>query len=167
MEVKVKISTIYECTLERAFKTPMLCDVSKIHTGLGVMPKVTHTTDDDNWGQVGSSKKIFAAKSLTQKGGYASMDSVLERVENQYWKIQVDDFQFWVLGFYRFVGEWKTTELKANQIFVEYTYTLYAKNKLLYPAQMVFAKTFWKVYMKQVIENIRQLAYNKEPYLYD
>lgn len=167
MEVKVKISAIYECSLERAFKTPMLCDVSKIHTGLGVMPKVTHTTDDDNWGQVGSSKKIFTAKSLTQKGGYASMDSVLERVENLYWKIQVDDFQFWVLGFYRFVGEWKTTELKANQILVEYTYTLHAKNKLLYPVQMVFAKTFWKIYMKQVLENIRQLAYNKEPYLYD
>ena len=46
MITKVNVSTIYECSLERAFKTPMLSDVSKIHTGFGIMPKVTHTTDD-------------------------------------------------------------------------------------------------------------------------
>lgn len=93
MVFKVKISTIYECSLERAFKTPMLCDVSKVHTGFGVMPKVTHSTEDENWGQIGSSKKVFAAKSISQKGGFASVDNVLERVENKYWTIEVNNFQ--------------------------------------------------------------------------
>lgn len=46
---RVKITTIYNCSLERAFKTPMLCDVSKVHTGFGIMPKVTHCTNDENW----------------------------------------------------------------------------------------------------------------------
>ena len=110
MILKVKVSTIYQCSLERAFKTPMLCDVSKVHTGFGIMPKVTHTSNDQNWGKPGSSKKIFTAKSLTQKGGFSSIDRILVRNENEYWKIQVDDFQFWVLGFYKFVGEWQTTE---------------------------------------------------------
>jgi hypothetical protein len=77
MKFTTKITTIFNCSLERAFKTPMLCDVSKVHTGYGLMPKVTHTTDDENWGQVGSSKKVFVAKSLTHKGVFGSVDNVI------------------------------------------------------------------------------------------
>lgn len=111
METKVTVSTIYNCSLERAFKTTMLCDVSKIHTGYGIMPNVTHVTDDENWGKPGFCKKVFAAESLTQKGGYASIDKVIERVENKYWKIEVSDFQAWMLGFSRFTGEWQKPKL--------------------------------------------------------
>ena len=67
MITKIKTSTIYECSLERAFKTPMLCDISKVHTGFRIMPKVTHTTDDKDWGRPGSSKKVHIAKPLSQK----------------------------------------------------------------------------------------------------
>ena len=69
MITKVSVQTIYNCSLERAFKTPMLCDVAKIHTGYLIMPKVTHCTEDENWGIPGNSKKVFFAKSFTQKGG--------------------------------------------------------------------------------------------------
>lgn len=167
MQTKVKVSTIYNCTLERAFKTPMLCDVSKVHTGYGIMPKVTHCTDDENWGKPGFSKKVFVAKSLTQKGGWASVDKVIERIENSYWKIEVSDFKSWMLGFTRFEGEWQTTELEPNKILVEYTYTLYSNVTLLYPLNWLFTNTFWKAYMKRVLENIRQMAYTNEPYLYE
>ena len=167
MTFHVKVTTIFNCSLERAFKTPMLCDVSKIHTGFLFMPKVTHCEDDENWGKPGYSKKVYVASSLTQKGGFASMDSVLEREEKQYWKIEVSDFQSWILGFHKFIGEWKTTELKPNEIQVEYTYSLYANQPLLYPINWVFAKLFWKIYMKRVIKNIKKMAYNNEPYLYN
>lgn len=167
MEIKVKVSTTYNCSLERAFKTPMLCDVSKVHTGYGIMPKVTHCTEDENWGQVGSNKKVYVAKSLTQKGGFASMDNILERFENEYWKIQIDDFQSWMLGFHKFVGEWRTTKIDTNNILVEYTYTLHSDKPLFYPLNWLFAKTFWKTYMKRVLENVRQMAYNNEPYKYE
>ena len=125
----------------------MLCDVSKIHTGWGIMPKVIHVTDDDNWGQPGSSKKIHVAKSLTQSGGFSSVDRILEREENKYWKIQVDEFQSWMLSFYKFVGVWKTRELAEQKVLVEYTYYLYSNTPLLYPLNYIFAKTFWKTYM--------------------
>ena len=167
MEIKVKISTIFNCSLERAFKSPMLCDVSKVHTGMGIMPKVTHCTDDQDWGKPGFSKKVFVGKSFTQKGGFASMDKVIERIENKYWKIEVSDFQSWMLGFYKFTGEWQTTEKAQNKVLVEYTYTLHANSILLYPVSWIFAKTFWKKYMKQVLENIRQMTINEEPYLYN
>ncbi|MCA6379327.1 MAG: hypothetical protein IM613_17385 [Cytophagales bacterium] len=167
MEYKIKVTTTYKCSLERAFKTPMLCDLSKVHTGFGLMPKVTHCSEDENWGQVGSKKKIYAAKSLTQKGGFVSVDHILERIENDYWKIQVDDFQSWMLGFYKFVGEWKTTKIATDNVLVEYTYTLHSDNLMFYPLNWLFAKAFWRMYMKRVLENVKQIAYDKEPYKYE
>lgn len=83
MIFKVTVSTIYICSLERAFKTPMLCDVCKVHTGYGMMPKVTHSTNDEHWGKPGFSKKVFVAKSITQKGGFASVDKVIEKKRKQ------------------------------------------------------------------------------------
>lgn len=166
MKTKIKVTSTYKCSLERAFKTPMLCDISKVHTGYGVMPKVTHCTDDQLWGQPGSSKNVHVAKSLTQKGGFASVDRVIERIENKYWKIEVGDFQSWMLGFSKFTGEWQTTEIEKNNILIEYTYTLHSDIALLYPINWLFAKTFWKTYMKRVLENIRRMTDNKEPYLY-
>lgn len=167
MTYRVSVSTIFNCSLERAFKTPMLCDPSKVHTGFGPVPRVTHSTDDKEWGQPGSSKKIHVAPSLTQKGGFASVDHVLERIENQYWKIQVDDFQSWMLGFTKFVGEWKTTELQPNKVQVDYSYTLHSNSLLLYPLNWLFVQTFWRIYMKRVLENVRQMAYGKMPYQFD
>ena len=167
MITKIKVTTIYECSLERAFKTPMLCDVSKVHTGYGVMPKVTHCTDDENWGKINSTKKVFVAKSWTQKGGFASVDKVIDRIEDKYWKIEVSDFQAWMLSFYKFVGEWQTTEIEKNKILIEYTYAMHSSNILFYPLNWLFTKVFWKSYMKRVLENIRQLVYKNEPYLYD
>lgn len=166
MQTKIKITTIFNTTLQRAFKTPMLCDVSKVHTGYGIMPKVTHCTNDEHWGQPSFSKKIFVAKSFSQKGGWASVDKVIERIENKYWKIEVGEFQSWMLGFSKFVGEWQTTEIEKDKILVEYTYTLHSNLILLYPLNWLFAKIFWKTYMKRVLENVRQIAYNNEPYLY-
>lgn len=166
MTTQVSVSTIYHCSLERAFKTPMLCDVSKVHTGFLFMPKVTHCTDDEAWGQPGSSKKVFVAPSLTQKGGEASVDKILIREENKYWKIEVCDFKAWMLGFTNFIGEWKTTELEPHKILVDYTYTLHSNTIFLYPPQWLFAKIFWRIYMKRVLENVRKMVHNNEPYAY-
>lgn len=95
------------------------------------------------------------------------MDTVIERIENSYWKIDVSDFQSWMLSFTKFVGEWKTTELAPNKIAIDYTYTLHSNIAILYPLNWLFAKTFWKIYMKRVMENIRKMTNEKEPYLYE
>jgi hypothetical protein len=144
----------------------MLCDITKVHTGFWLMPKVINCTDDQNWGKPGSSKKVFVAKSLTQKGGWASVDKVIERIENKYWKIEVGEFKSWMLGFTKFVGEWETTEIEPNKILITYSYTLHSHTTLLYPANWIFAKTFWRVYMKRVLGNIIKMANDQEPYLY-
>ncbi|HAA01225.1 MAG TPA: hypothetical protein PK637_14175 [Flavobacteriales bacterium] len=164
MKFTSRLKTVFNCSLERAFKTPFLCDVSKVHTGYGLMPRVTYCTDDKDWGNPGAVKKVFVAKSISHKGGFASTDKIIERIENQYWKIEVSDFQTWMLGFTRFVGEWKTTEINPDKIEVTYTYTLHAGNPLLYPFNYLFAKLFWRVYMKRVVKNIRNMIENEEPY---
>ncbi len=166
MTFTTSITFIYDCSLERSFKTPMFCDVSKVHTGFGLMPKVTKVSDDEHWGQIGSTKKVYVAQSATQKGGFASVDKVLERIENEYWKIEVSDFQAWMLGFTKFVGEWRTMALAANQTKIDYTYTMHAHTALFYPFCWLFTKLFWTTYMKRVAENVKQLAYSNEPYLY-
>lgn len=166
MTTTVTVTAIYHCSLERAFKTSMLCDVSKVHTGFGIMPRVTHCTGDEHWGQPGGSKKVFVAKSPTFAGGEASTDKVIERIENKYWKIEVSDFKSWMLGFTKFVGEWTTTELEKDKVLIEYKYTLHADTIWLYPLNWLFTKTFWRIYMKRVLENIRKMAYGNEPYMY-
>ncbi|AEA45841.1 hypothetical protein [Fluviicola taffensis] len=35
MATKITVKTIYHCSLERAFKTLMLCDVAKVHKSFG------------------------------------------------------------------------------------------------------------------------------------
>jgi len=162
----IKVQTIYHCSLERAFKTAILSDVTKIHTGKGIMPKVTGVLEDESWGQVGAVKKIIVGKSLTFKGGESSTDQILERKENDYWKIEVANFKSAMLGFTKFVGTWKTTELAANEIQIDYTYELHATKWYFYPFNWIFAKLFWKGYMKQVLDNIRKMIENKEPYMY-
>ena len=55
-----EITTIFDTDLERAFKSPMLCDVTRIHTGSFVTPKVTR-----------GSPKIHLGKTAPFKGGEA------------------------------------------------------------------------------------------------
>lgn len=145
----------------------MLCDIARVHTGFLFVPRITHCTDDEHWGEPGQAKKVFAARSLTQKGGWFSSDKVLERTELQYWKIEVGEFKSWMLGFTRFVGEWSTTELEPGTVRVHYRYTLYANTPLLYPLNWLFTKLFWPIYMRQVLRNIRGMIAENAPYLYD
>ena len=166
MPSRVRRVTIYRCPLERAFRAPMLGELTHVHTGFGLMPRVTHCTEDTGWAAIGSSKKVFMAQNLGFGGGYASMDRVLERVENQRWAIEVSDFHGWMLGFTRFVGEWETREVAPGEVEVRYTYTLYGDSPWFAPARWLFAHTFWRLYMGRVLDNVRKIAYNDGPYGY-
>lgn len=166
MQTKVEITAILDTTLERAFKTPMLCDIRKIHTGSAITPRVTHCTDDVTWGQPGGSRKVHMAKTWNFKGGEASLDTVLERKENAYWKIVVSDFKTYSMGFEKFQGEWFTEQLPNGKIQVRYVYTMFSHSLLMYPFHLFFTKVLWKSYMKQVMRNIIQLIREESPYLH-
>ena len=145
----------------------MLCDISKVHTGFFGVPKVTHSSEDEHWGKPGHFKKIHAAPNFIQKGGYAFNDTILERVENEYWLIEVSEFQSWMFGFERFVGKWETTLLAENTVRIDYAYALHSGSALLFPFHWIFAKTFWRIYMKRILRNVRAMAEGDEPYLFE
>jgi hypothetical protein len=167
MQTTTELTTIFNTTLERAFKTPMLCDITKIHTGHGVTPRVTHCTEDETWGKPGGSRKVFMAKTLTFKGGESSLDKILERKENEYWKIEISDFKSPSMGFKKFQGEWFTKQLADGSVEVRYKYTMFSDSKVFYPFHLLFTKVIWKNYMRNVIENIRMLAISEAKYLHE
>jgi len=167
MDFQIHITAIYNCTLERAFKAPVLGDLTKVHTGFGPLPAVTGTTNDENWGKVGAIKNILAARSLTFCGGEVSTDKIVERIENEYWKLQVGNFKTWMFQIWQFTVEWATKELGPNLIQIRYSYTVHANGVLLIPFQWLFAKLFFKRYMRQVLENVRKMAEGDEPFLFD
>jgi len=72
-----------------------------------------------------------------------------------------------MLGFYIFVGQWKTTTLEPNKIEVEYAYELHSSMLVQYLINWLFPKLFWNIYIKRVLENIREMVDNNEPYLYE
>jgi hypothetical protein len=71
-----------------------------------------------------------------------------------------------MLGFNRFVGSWQTTQINEQTVRIDYTYELHFTTPFFYPLNWLFARLFWLRYMKHVLENVRQLAYNNEPYRY-
>lgn len=145
----------------------MLCDISKVHTGFLFMPKVTHSSEDDTWGQIGSSKKLHFKGALIPRGRFMAVDHIVKRDENVCWNIQIDNFQPWSLGFSKFVGEWRTTQCAPDVILVEYSYTLHAFKPLYFPIQWLLAKVFWRLYMKRVLANVRHMVDTNEPYCFD
>lgn len=165
MQTKTKISATFDTSLERAFKSPMLCDITQVHTGYGITPKVTHCTEDARWGKVGGSRKVHLGKSLTIKAGATSLDIVLAREENRYWKIEICDFSSCMFGFEKFQGEWTTRQQPDGKIQVEYCYTLFSNSVLFYPFHFLFTKLVWRNYMKHTLENVRKLAVTNAPYL--
>ncbi|MCK6641293.1 MAG: hypothetical protein L6Q81_14530 [Bacteroidia bacterium] len=166
MRTSVTVTAVYHCSLERAFRCPMLCDITKVHTGYGMMPRVTYVAEENNWGKPGGTKRVFMASSFAVKAGSSMIDKVIERKENEYWKIELSDFTFFAWGFKKFTGEWSTKELSRDQILITYTYTTHAGNPLFYPVNWLITHLFWKVYLKKVLENIRKLSCGNEPYQY-
>lgn len=166
MQTSASLTTIFHTTLERAFKSPILCDVTKIHTGYGVTPRVTHCTEDETWGRPGGSRKVFMAKTATFKGGESSLDKVLVRRENEYWKIEISDFKSFSMGFNKFQGEWFTKQLEDGSVEVRYTYTMFSDSLVFYPFHWLFTKVIWRNYMRNALENVRKLVMEEAEYLH-
>lgn len=121
--------------------------------------------DDESWGQVGGTRRVFMSGNLFFKAGEAMLDKVIAREENKFWVIELTDFKFPSMGFNKFRGEWKTSENPDGTIQIIYTYTLFSKWGILFPYHYPFVKIFWRIYMKHVMENIRKLADEESPYV--
>jgi hypothetical protein len=167
MQTSTSVSAIFNCSLERAFKTPILGDATKtIGAGYGFIPRVTHFINDKTWGNVGGSRIPYAEKNLATKGGPIGIDRILVREENKYWKWELTDFRLWAMGFTKFEGELFFEARKNQDISVKWIYTLHSKGILAYPVQWLFARISWNGIMRKAFKKMKYLAETEDSFIY-
>jgi len=168
MKFSYEITDVFNCSLERAFKAPILGDATKFMKGYLFQPPVTGFEDDENWGQINGIRYPINNGNLFVKKGRMFKDVILERTENSYWKWTIYDFEFKSLFFAsKAIGEWHVKRLNENKIEVTYTYTYHSKNWLFNPLTWVFVKIQIKGIMKRALLGIKEQAQSNEPFIYE
>lgn len=165
MKSNCTVTSELNCSLERAFKTPILGDATKF------FPKyfgLVGFADDETWGREGGSR-IPLVKSVFRKIPKRTFfDQVIKREENKYWNWRISEFKnglkFLAI---KSEGEWFVSENKNGFINVKYSYTFTSKNKLIHPFTWYFTKIFWNFLMRKAIKQIKILAETEAPYIYD
>lgn len=166
MKTTVEVQETFHCSLERAFKTPILGDATQFLVGYGPVPAVVKFTDDDTWGKPGGRRIPHSARNAASKGGEIGVDEVYIREENRYWKWGVAEFRQWSMGFTEFQGELFFKELAPDRIHVRWVYTLFSRSVLAYPFHWLFGTIFWKGQMKIAVRKMKDYAESKAPLLY-
>lgn len=168
MKVATHVSDTFQCSLERAFKAPILGDATQFLTGYLLQPGVSDFEKDKTWGRIGGVRyPVTQGNWLIPKGRMAK-DEVLERIENQYWKWTLYDFEVSALFFVtNGIGEWTVKESEDRLIGVKYTYTYHSRNWLMHPLNWLFVKIQIRGMMKKAIKGIKQQAESNAPFIYD
>lgn len=167
MKTVLKVEAIFLCSLNRAFRTPILGDATQFLVGYGPVPGVVKFTEDHTWGKPGGTRIPHSARNLLSKGGPIGKDEVILRKENEYWKWGVKEFYQPSLGYTAFIGEMNFSTLGNDKIAVEWTYTLHSNSKLAYPFHSFFGQLFWKGQMKIAIQKMKKYAESDAPFLYE
>ena len=150
-----KITDVFECSLERAFKAPILGDATKFMKGYLFQPPVTGFEDDKTWGEINGIRYPISEGNFLVKKGRMFKDVILERIENKYWKWTIYDFEFNSLFFVqKAIGEWMVKELNENKI--TYTYTYHSKSWIYKPLTWLLVKIQIKGIMKRAMVGIKK-----------
>ncbi|MDP5169379.1 MAG: hypothetical protein NWR72_03985 [Bacteroidia bacterium] len=167
MKTILTVEETFSCSLERAFKTPILGDATQFLVGYGVIPAVVAFTDDSTWGKIGGHRIPHSAKNIASKGGEIGIDRIADRKENEYWKWGVTEFRQWSMGFTEFAGELFFSQNSDNSVAVKWVYTLHSTSPLAYPFHWLFGNIFWKGQMNVGIQRMKSYAESDAAFLYD
>lgn len=164
---KFLIKEIFNCSLERAFKSPILGDATQYLDGHFLQPPVVGFEDDETWGKVGGFRYPVTNGNLFLKKGRIFKDEVLERVENDYWKWTIYNFEVNSLFFAeKELAMWKVNKLSENTFEVEYSYQFYSKNILLQPINWIFMQFQYRGMMKKALKGIKAFAESDQEFVY-
>jgi len=166
MLVKNTIHANFKCSIERAFKTPILGDATKMLTGYGVIPACIGFIDDETWGQAGGHRVPITGGNLFTRQGRQAFDLILVREENKYWKWQIDDFEPAMFFASKAQGEWWCSQNTDGTIAVQWDYTLYSRNIFTHPITLVFVKIFWLGMQKMAIRKMKAIAESDITFVY-
>ena len=161
MIVKKTHCIIIECNIERAYKTPIYCDLKKIMTGYGPLPPSEGVINDITWANEKGERTVLAFRKEL------CTESIIERVENKYWKYQLTNFKqntfFFVV---KVEGEIWVKEITAEKQELKSTYSFHNKYFLTAPITYLFVKLLWSGLQKKGLKNMKYLAETKVPYVY-
>ena len=147
MKTKATVSAIFHSSLERAFKTPILGDVTKFLVGYGPVPAVVKITDDATWEKPGGTRIPSWSKELASNGGPIGIDQVYVQ-ENTYWEWG-GNFPAAQHGFHmEFRGQMSFTEQAPEQYGWRDLHLVFPL-VLAYPFHWFFTKVFWRGQMKR------------------
>jgi hypothetical protein len=162
------ISAVFKCTIDRAFKTPILGDATKILIGPGGFRLVVGFVNDETWGTTGGHRVPVANGFLFLKPREHGFDQIFARDENRYWKWGVSKFDS-VFFFFSIenCGEWWVTDNNNGTISATWKYTWFSRNIITHPINWLFVKLVWSRIMKNGMANIKQMAEMETPYIYN
>ncbi len=159
--VSKKHIKIINSSIENCFKTPIYCDVKKIMTGYGVLPPSEGVIHDANWANPKGHRTVLAF------GKPLCTERILSRLENEYWKYELVDFQQSTFFFTsKVIGEISVKEIEKNKCKVSTKYTFLTKGLISKILCFLFVHLLWSGLQKKGLNNIKKLAENKEPYFY-
>ncbi|MDP6908622.1 MAG: hypothetical protein QF371_03910 [Flavobacteriales bacterium] len=167
MQVCTEETATFNCSIERAFKAPILGDATRFLTGYMFQPPIAGFEEDETWGTPGGVRFPVTNGNLLVPKGRLLRDETVERIENEYWKWMVYDFEVWSLFFTtKGVGEWYVKDNHNGTVHVRYIYTYTSRNWLTYPLNWLFVQTQVKGVMKKAIKGIQLQAESGEPFVY-
>lgn len=164
---KISIKAVFNCSLERAFKSPILGDATKYLDGHLLQPPVIGFEDDNTCGKVGGHRYPVTNVNLFLKKGRIFKDKILERNENESWKWTIYNFEVNSLLFAEKANaEWRVVEVSENKYQVEYSYDFYSKNIFLQPINWLFMQLQYRGVMKIAPKGIKAFAESEQVFVY-
>ena len=67
MKTVVEVKATFNCSPERAFKTPILGDATQFLVGYGIIPAVVKFTDDSTLGKPGGQRMPHSARNFASQ----------------------------------------------------------------------------------------------------
>ena len=161
MEVSKKHSITINSSIAKTFKAPIYLDVKKIMTGYGPLPKSEGVINDENWANPKGERIVLAF------GKELCTETIIERIENKYWKYQLTNFKQKSFFFVKKVtGEIWVDYEQENKCELISQYTFLSKNAFVHPITYLFVKILWSGLQKKGLKNMKKLLENKTPFYY-
>mgnify|MGYP003981058569 CR=1 FL=1 len=161
MEVTKKHTIITNSSVEKTFKAPIYLDVRLIMTGYGPLPKSEGVTNDETWANPKGKRTVLAF------GKELCSETIIERIENKYWKYELTDFKQKSFFFVRKVtGEIWVNSHQNNKCKITSKYTFSNRNIITLPISYLFVKILWSGLQKKGLKNMKKLLENNTAFYY-
>lgn len=168
MKLRISLTDTFTCSVERAFKAPILGDATKFLDGYLFQSPVVRFEEDENWGRVGGIRYPVTNGNLFIPKGRLFTDKIIDCKNNCRWDWMIYDFKVPMMFFaHKAEGKWEVTETRNNKIAVLYSYTFYSKNIFFHPFTVVFGFLQWRGMMKKALKGIRKQAESNGQFIYE